>query len=106
MYRYSFNSTRSKNENIKTQAVQPFLGLFFLTMVVIGKMTASADEDIVIAFKNRTNAKIIGEESYGFLTANDMEELPFNVSMAGTTGYIVDSKGGLFKNYYARNTGN
>ncbi|MEL7221598.1 MAG: protease/peptidase, partial [Bacteroidota bacterium] len=32
----------------------------------------------------------IGEKSYGFLTANDMFELPFDTKAALTTSYIAD----------------
>ena len=66
--------------------------------IIVGKMTASAGEDVAIAFKHKENAVVIGDESYGFLTANDMQKLPFGVSMAFTTGYIVDSKGVYTKN--------
>lgn len=61
--------------------------------IITSKMTASAGEDIAIAFKNRGNVIFIGEKSYGFLTANDMVELPYNTQIALTTSYITDLNG-------------
>ncbi|WP_282079503.1 S41 family peptidase [Aquimarina algiphila] len=58
--------------------------------LIIGKMTGSAGEDIAVAFKNRKNVIFIGEKSYGFLTGNDVFELPFNTKIALTMSYIVD----------------
>ncbi|MEO0339720.1 MAG: S41 family peptidase [Bacteroidota bacterium] len=61
--------------------------------LLIGKMTGSAGEDIAIAFKIRGNSTFIGEESYGFLTLNDLVELPYGIKVALTTSYTVDEKG-------------
>lgn len=58
--------------------------------VVVGKLTASAGEDVAISFKGRANTVFIGEATAGYLTGNDKVELPFGVTMAMTTVYIAD----------------
>ena len=40
--------------------------------IIIGKLTASAGENVAVAFKHRDNVIYIGEESYGHLTGNDL----------------------------------
>ena len=59
--------------------------------IITGKMTGSSGEDIAVAFKNRKNTVFIGEQSYGFLTGNDLVELPYSTKLALTTCYIVDN---------------
>ncbi len=61
--------------------------------IIVGKMTASAGENVVLGFRGRKNVVIIGEETYGFLTGNDLVELPFGIKMAMTTGYLADRSG-------------
>ena len=58
--------------------------------LIVGKMTASAGEDILVAFKGRKNTTTIGEKSYGFLTGNDMFDLPYDNKIALTVSYIAD----------------
>jgi len=60
--------------------------------LITSKMTGSAGEDVAVAFKNRKNVLIIGRNTYGFLTGNDMFKLPFNRQAAITLSYIVDAK--------------
>lgn len=61
--------------------------------IIIGKLTASAGENVAVAFKHRDNVIYIGEESYGHLTGNDLVDLPQGGQFAITTGYIVDEDG-------------
>ncbi|WP_322286898.1 S41 family peptidase [Aquimarina sp. 2201CG5-10] len=65
---------------------------------ITGKLTASAGEDILVAFKGRDNISFIGEPTYGFLTGNDKFELPFEAVMAMTTEYIADRNNVYTKN--------
>lgn len=58
--------------------------------LLIGKMTGSSGEDIAVAFKNRQKTTFIGEKTYGFLTGNDLVELPYNNKLALTVSYIAD----------------
>ncbi|MEO1172004.1 MAG: S41 family peptidase [Myxococcota bacterium] len=60
--------------------------------VIIGGMTGSAGEDIAVAFKTRPATRFIGETTYGFLTANELTDLPGNSQMAYTTSYVADAK--------------
>ena len=60
--------------------------------LLIGKLTGSSGEDIAVAFKNRENVTFIGENTYGFLTGNDLFELPYTVKIALTTSYITDAQ--------------
>lgn len=60
--------------------------------LLIGKLTGSSGEDIAVAFKSRKNVIFIGENTYGFLTGNDLFELPYNVKIALTTSYITDAQ--------------
>ncbi len=59
--------------------------------LLIGKLTGSSGEDIAVAFKNRKNVIFIGENTYGFLTGNDLYELPYAIKVALTTSYITDA---------------
>lgn len=52
--------------------------------------TASAGEDVVLAFRGRKNVTVIGEESYGYTTANDLFDLPFGNKVAITLSYATD----------------
>ncbi|MFK7934710.1 MAG: S41 family peptidase [Saprospiraceae bacterium] len=58
--------------------------------LITGVMTASAGEFVALGFRGRKNVQIIGEESYGFLTANDLFELPFDITAAITLSYGTD----------------
>ena len=58
--------------------------------IITGKLTGSAGEDVAIAFKGRENTLFLGEESYGFLTGNEMVEIPYDAKMAFTTCFIAD----------------
>lgn len=52
--------------------------------------TASAGEDVVLAFRGRKNIVVVGEESYGYTTANDLFDLPFGNTIAITLSYATD----------------
>ena len=58
--------------------------------IVNGLMTASAGENVAIAFRGRENVQYIGEETYGFLTGNELAKLPFGAQMPLTSGYFAD----------------
>ncbi|MEM6265005.1 MAG: S41 family peptidase [Bacteroidota bacterium] len=58
--------------------------------IITGLMTASAGEFVALGFRGRKNTLIIGEESYGLTTSNDLFELPFNTTMAITLSYGTD----------------
>ncbi len=53
-------------------------------------LTNSAGEFVVLGFRGRKNTIVIGEESYGSTTANDLYELPFNTKAAITESYGTD----------------
>lgn len=79
-------------ENLEAKATTSVLpNLKIPVAIITGKMTGSSGEDIAVAFKNRSNTIFIGENSYGFLTGNDLIELPYNTKIALTTCYIVDN---------------
>lgn len=61
--------------------------------LLTGIMTNSAGEFVVLGFRGRSNTIVIGEESYGSTTANDLFELPFNTKAAITLSYGTDRKG-------------
>lgn len=58
--------------------------------LISGILTASAGEDVVLGFRGRKNTIVIGEESYGLTTFNDLHELPFNTKVAITESYGTD----------------
>ncbi len=58
--------------------------------LISGIMTNSAGEFVVLGFRGRNNTIIIGEESYGNTTANDLYELPFGTKAAITESYGTD----------------
>jgi len=58
--------------------------------LITGVMTGSAGEFVALGFRGRKNMIIIGEESYGLTTANDMFELPFKTKAAITLSYATD----------------
>ncbi|WP_299437103.1 S41 family peptidase [uncultured Aquimarina sp.] len=58
--------------------------------LITGVMTASAGEFVALGFRGRKNTVIIGEESYGLTTANDLFELPFKTKAAITLSYATD----------------
>lgn len=62
-------------------------------VLITGKMTSSAGEDIAVGFRGRDHVLVVGEESYGFLTGNSKFELPYGISAALTTGYYADQDG-------------
>ncbi|GAB5550789.1 MAG: hypothetical protein Sapg2KO_03800 [Saprospiraceae bacterium] len=45
---------------------------------------------MVLAFRGRKNVVVIGEESYGYTTANDLFDLPFENKAAITLSYATD----------------
>jgi len=58
--------------------------------LISGIMTNSAGEFVALGFRGRKNTIVIGEESYGSTTANDLYELPFGVKAAITESYGTD----------------
>lgn len=58
--------------------------------LITGVMTASAGEFVALGFRGRKNTIIIGEETYGLTTANDLFKLPFNTKAAITLSYGTD----------------
>jgi carboxyl-terminal processing protease len=61
--------------------------------IINGLMTASAGEDIAVAFRGRRNVRFIGAETYGKLSGNEEVNLPFGSVMAMTTCLLGDRKG-------------
>ena len=61
--------------------------------LLTSKLTASAGENVAIAFTHRSNSLVIGQPSYGHLTANELIDLSYGVQFALTSGYIVDEVG-------------
>ncbi|NQZ45467.1 MAG: hypothetical protein HRT65_14265 [Flavobacteriaceae bacterium] len=55
-----------------------------------GVLTNSAGEFVILGFRGRKNTIVIGEESYGNTTANDMYDLPFGIKAAITESYGTD----------------
>ena len=55
-----------------------------------GVLTNSAGEFVILGFRGRKNAIVIGEESYGNTTANDMYDLPFGIKAAITQSKATD----------------
>ncbi|WP_298540514.1 S41 family peptidase [uncultured Aquimarina sp.] len=58
--------------------------------LITGVMTASAGEFVALGFRGRKKLIIIGEESFGLTTANDLFELPFKTKAAITLSYATD----------------
>lgn len=58
--------------------------------ILTGILTASAGEFVAFGLRRRKNSIVIGEESYGLTTANDLFELPFDTKAAITLSYGTD----------------
>lgn len=58
--------------------------------LISGILTNSAGEFVILGFRGRKNTVVIGEESYGNTTANDLYELPFGIKAAITESYGTD----------------
>lgn len=61
--------------------------------LITGITTGSAGELIVVSFKGRDHVKVIGEPTAGMLTGNKLTQLPFDVKLTLTSGYLADRKG-------------
>lgn len=61
--------------------------------LISGILTGSAGEFILLGFRSRKNTIIIGEETYGSTTANDLYEMPFGIKAAITESYGTDRSG-------------
>lgn len=85
------NGVLYKNHE-ETTAVKPNLKSkpHIPVALISGIMTNSAGEFVVLGFRGRKNTIIIGEESYGSTTANDLYELPFGIKAAITESYGTD----------------
>ncbi|WP_350287215.1 S41 family peptidase [uncultured Croceitalea sp.] len=55
-----------------------------------GVLTNSAGEFVILGFRGRKNTIVIGEESLGNTTANDLYEMPFGIKAAITESYGTD----------------
>ena len=60
---------------------------------ITGPLTASAGEFIIFGFRGRDNMIVIGEETFGLTTGNNLFELPYNTKTALTSAYATDRKG-------------
>lgn len=58
--------------------------------LIISPATASAGEDVILAFRGRKHIMVVGEETYGYTTANDLFDLPFGNTIAITLSYATD----------------
>ncbi|GAA4271801.1 S41 family peptidase [Aquimarina gracilis] len=85
------NGTLYKNHKINT-AIKPNLKPKSQVPVALisGIMTNSAGEFVILGFRGRKNTIVIGEESHGNTTANDLYELPYNTKAAITESYGTD----------------
>ncbi|WP_074406588.1 S41 family peptidase [Aquimarina megaterium] len=86
-----YNGTLYKNHKINTaikpnQKPKPQVPVALIS----GIMTNSAGEFVVLGFRGRKNTIVIGEESYGSTTANDLYELPYDTKAAITESYGTD----------------
>ncbi len=60
--------------------------------LITGILTASSGELVAVSFKGRQNVQIIGEPTAGMLTGNTLTQLPFDVKLTLTSGYLADRK--------------
>jgi len=60
--------------------------------LITGILTASSGELVAVAFKGRDQVKVIGEPTAGMLTGNNLTQLPFDVKLTLTSGYLADRK--------------
>ncbi len=58
--------------------------------LISGILTNSAGEFVILGFRGRKNTLVIGEESHGSTTANDLYEMPFGIKAAITESYGAD----------------
>ena len=65
--------------------------------LISGILTNSAGEFVILGFRGRKNTIIIGEESHGSTTANDLYEMPFGIKAAITESYGTDRSGKFTK---------
>ena len=66
--------------------------------VITGLFTGSAGEITALAFKGRADTRFVGEKTAGYTTGNVSWALPFNTTMALTTGYDSD-RNGIYYDY-------
>ncbi|WP_394751071.1 S41 family peptidase [Spongiimicrobium salis] len=65
--------------------------------LISGILTNSAGEFVILGFRGRKNTIVIGEESHGSTTANDLYEMPFGIKAAITESYGTDRSGTFTK---------
>ncbi|MEM6892784.1 MAG: S41 family peptidase [Bacteroidota bacterium] len=58
--------------------------------LISGILTNSAGEFVILGFRGRKNTIVIGEESHGSTTANDLYDMPFGIKAAITESYGTD----------------
>ena len=59
-------------------------------------MTGSSGEAVLLAFKGRPNTLIIGEETAGYITSNNVYELHPNVNLVLATAFMLDRTGKVY----------
>ncbi|MBW1297231.1 S41 family peptidase [Aquimarina litoralis] len=80
-----------ENQNIKAQIdiiAEPKSQI--PVALLTGILTNSAGEFVALGFRGRKNTVIIGEETYGLTTANDLFKLPYDTTAAITLSYGTD----------------
>lgn len=65
-------------------------------VVLLSQITASAGEDLAIAFRGRPNTMFIGEKTYGLTTANSTYKINGEILVLSTS-FLADRKGNIYK---------
>lgn len=60
--------------------------------LITGILTASSGELVAVSFTGREHVKIIGESTAGMLTGNSLTQLPFDIKLTLTSGYLANRK--------------
>lgn len=66
-------------------------------VLLTSEITGSSGEIVALAFLGRENTRIIGEESAGFMTSNELHRLPFGTFLLLSEGVETDRNGGVVK---------
>ncbi|MEM8765039.1 MAG: S41 family peptidase [Bacteroidota bacterium] len=82
MYK-NHKETIAVKPNVKPRPVVP-------VALISGILTNSAGEFVILGFRGRKNTIVIGEESHGSTTANDLYDMPFGIKAAITESYGTD----------------
>lgn len=65
-------------------------------VVLIGPRTASSGEAVAISFKGRKNTRFIGEDTWGYTTANDSFQFGNDLSVFMATSVEADRNGNIY----------